>query len=164
MVLDYLRSTLTDSKVPDYTIDEISKIINTREDGTLLEGVKQINEDKTFLKSIPSLEFETKYPCRFPEIENEINANRPVIAWILVSDGHRGFKHSVVITGVDTENGHVYYNDPAYGEVQEEIGRFISTWEDVDTILIKIKIGAREQRIMPEYVSNENDERREEAE
>jgi len=161
MVLDYFIKKPNHSNVPNFTIDEIAKIINTREDGTLLEDIKKINENKSILKTDPSLEFEGKYPNRFPDIEEEINANRPVIAWIFMSDNHRGFNHSVVVTGVDTDNGIVFYNDPAYGETQMEIGRFISMWEKTDTVLITLKIGQREQRKLVEYVGNETNKERE---
>jgi len=49
------------------------------------------------------------------------NATLPGVAWIFLSDDHRGFKHSVVIKDIDAEASVIYYNDPAYGKVKEEI-------------------------------------------
>jgi hypothetical protein len=42
-----------------------------------------------------------------------------------------------------------------FGEKQEDIGTFMSRWENVDRILIKVKIGTKEQRILDEYVQKE---------
>jgi len=158
MVLEYVRDSIPNARTPNLEVEDIAKVVNTDVDGTVLEDVNTLNSNKEFLKAIPSLRFETSYLSSFSEIDNEINANRPVIAWILISQDHREFVHSVVVTGVDIENNSIYYNDPASGEIQDEIGSFNSKWEKVDNVLIKTRIGERKQRKMDEYDKNESGE------
>ena len=158
MVLEYVRSSVPSKRSPNLEVEDIAKVINTDVDGTVLEDVNKLNSQKEFLRAIPSLRFETSYVSSFSQIDNEINASRPVIAWILISEDHREFVHSVVVTGVDVENNSIYYNDPASGQNQDEIGTFISKWEKVDNVLIKIRIGERKQRVMDEYNKKESGE------
>jgi len=159
MVMDYLKNALS-INVSNLTIDEIAKIVETKEDGTLIDDVEKMNSNKKILQAVPSIEFKVKYSCKFSEIENEINAERPVIVYLYVREDHRGFVHSVVITGLDKENNLIFYNDPIFGEVQEDIGTFISMWEEVDSLMIKVEKGKREQRKMSEYIDTESDEKK----
>lgn len=156
MILDFLRDFLRETHasvmLPDLSIEDIAKIIDTTELGTALENIKNINKNEEILKAIPSIEFEDKMMCSLAEIEKEITKNRPVIAWISVSIDSRAFTHSVLLTGIDMENHLIYYNDPIFGKKEEHIGRFMSMWEKVDKTLIKVKIGSREQRLLDEWV------------
>jgi len=156
MILDFLNKFLQETKsdviLPELKVREIAGIVNTREDGTLLEDVKNINQNKAILKAIPSIEFETCVLCKFSEIEDEINNHRPVIAWLAIPTNGTLFKHSVVVTCVDMENHLIYYNDPIFGKKRENIGSFMSMWENLDKILIKVKIGKREQRLLDEWL------------
>jgi predicted double-glycine peptidase len=155
MVLEYVKNACSVC-FPNLTIKEIAESIGTTvEDGTLFDDVERINDNKKIMQAIPSLGFVTEYACRFSGIEQEIHSERPVIAWILMTDKSREFKHSVVITGLDMEGNLIYYNDPIYGSVEKEIGTFISMWEKVDTVLIRVRIGDREQREMLEFVGEE---------
>ena len=45
----------------------------------------------------------------------------------------------------------IYCNDPESGKREMEMGEFISAWRGSDNVLIKVKIGGKLQRIMPEY-------------
>jgi len=159
MVLEYIRNLVPDGKIPNLEVEDIAKIIDTNEDGTVLDNINNLNSNREVLRAMPSLRFEYSHSNSFSQIENEINANMPVIAWILISDNHREFVHSVVVTGVDVENDLIYFNDPAYGESQKKIGSFISMWEKIDTVLIKIRMGEREQRKITEYGKNKMNER-----
>lgn len=156
MILDFLNKFLKETKseviLPDFEVKDIAKIVNTREDGTLLGDVNNINRNEAILKAIPSIEFETSVLCSFAEIETEINSNRPVIAWLVISANGTEFKHSVVITGLDKENHLILYNDPIFGKKRENIGNFMSMWEKLDRVLIKVKIGKREQRLLDEWL------------
>jgi len=143
-------------QAPDLDIDDVGKIIETREDGTLPENVKNLNTDLDVLRVIPSLEFDVDLRMHsFSEIEEEIEANRPLIAWIELTEGIHIATHAVVITGLDREQEFIFYNDPMFGEVQEDIPSFMSKWENVDRLIIKVKIGTREQRLLDEYVRKE---------
>jgi len=156
MILDFLNKFLKEMKsevvLPDFEVKDIAKIVNTREDGTLLDDVKNINQNESILRAIPSIEFETKILCSFAEIETEINSNRPVIAWLSISINGTEFKHSVVVAGLDKDNHIICYNDPIFGKKRENIGKFMSMWEKLDRILIKVKIGKREQRLLDEWI------------
>lgn len=133
------------------TIDEISRKIGTDELGTRLENVEKINEE--LLKTLPSVEFNAELNCGFDEIENEILGGKPVIAWIKMPH-----QHSVVVTGVDKERLLIYCNDPQIGEREVKMGDFVSAWGENDNVLIKVKIGEKIQRIIPEYSKNNNKE------
>ena len=157
MVFMYISSCLG-GQAPDLDIEDIANIIETEIDGTYPEKITNLNKNKEVLKTIPSLEFEVELRTHsFSEIEDELEANRPVIAWVELSDakGIHKAAHSIVITGLERENHLIYYNDPMFGEKQEDIGTFMSRWENVDRILIKVKIGTKEQRILDEYVQKE---------
>jgi len=143
-------------QAPDLDINDIGKIIETRADGTLLENVRKLNVNLGVLRAIPSLEFDVGLKMySLSEIEEEIKANRPVIALVELTDGVHRCTHAIVITDLDTDKHLIYYNDPVFGEMQEEIGAFMSRWESADSLLIKVKIGKREQRLLDEYVRKE---------
>lgn len=158
MILDYLnkflKETKSDAVLPDFEVSDIAKIVNTKEDGTLLDDVKQINQNPAILRAIPSIEFEAKVLCSFAEIEAEISDHRPVIAWLVISSNGTEFKHSVVVKKLDMNAHLIYYNDPIFGARQENIGNFMSMWEKLDRILIKVKIGKKEQRLLDEWLQN----------
>lgn len=122
----------------------------------LLENVRILNTNVTVLRAIPSLEFDVDLKMHsLSEIEEEINNNRPIIAWVELLEGIHRYTHAIVITGLDRDKDLIYYNDPFFGETQEEIGAFMSRWERADRLLIKVKIGKREQRLLDEYVRKE---------
>lgn len=146
MVLEFVRIQNVGSYIPDLKIEEISRTIGTDEDGTPLEGIEKINGKLE--KCVPSIEFVTKENCDFKEIEEEIiSKGKPVIAWIAIMHNH-----SIVITGLDMNALIVYYNDPEIGKRQIETGKFISAWNSIGNVLIKLKIGEKIQRVIPEYV------------
>ncbi len=144
MVLDFIRNQNPKSYIPPIDIKEICKVIGTDELGTSLEEVEKINAK--LLKAVPSIEFSAEMNCTFPEIEKEILQGKPVIAWVKIP-----YPHSIVVTGVDTTLLTVYYNDSQKGKKKMEMGKFISSWGETDNVLIKVKIGEKLQRIIPEY-------------
>ena len=146
MVLEYVRKHNPLGFIPNMDVKEISRTIGTDELGTALENVKKINEK--LLKAVPSIEFVAEINCNFAEIEHEILHGKPVIAWIKIP-----FCHSVVVTGLNKESLIVYYNDPQRGRRSMEMGKFMSAWCEMDNVLIKVKIGEKVQRIIPEYTS-----------
>jgi len=152
MVLEYLRNIHGD-KVPRLSIKTIAKTIRTEVGkGTVFHDITKINE--MISSSLPSVDFVVEYPCEWDEIVEENENRKPIIAWIWLSDnrGH-GCGHSVVVFDIDRSEGVIYYNDPALGVVQEDIGKFISKWEDenVNSSLIKVRVGEKIQRKLPEY-------------
>jgi len=144
MVLELVRKQNPNGYIPNINIEEISKTMGTDELGTPLENIQKINEK--LQKTVPSIEFVAELNCSFVEIENEILRGKPVIAWVKMP-----YPHSIVVTGLNKDLLVVYYNDPELGKRQIEMGRFVSAWERYDNILIKVKIGEKLQRIMPEY-------------
>lgn len=147
MMLEFIRTQNTDGYVPNMDVREIAETIGTDVLGTSLEDVKKINAK--LLKTVPSIEFVAEMNCSFSEIEKEILQGKPVIAWVRIP-----FSHSIVVTGIDTTLLIVYYNDPQKGKRQMEMGKFISCWGEVDNTLVKVKVGEKLQRIIPEYVGN----------
>lgn len=49
---------------------------------------------------------------------------RDVIVWVELSNGVHKCAHAVVVVGVDRDKDLIYYNDPIFGEKEEEIGAF----------------------------------------
>lgn len=154
MVLDFIQEQNPEGYIPEIDLEEVSSAIGTDELGTALENVKNIN--KKLEKAVPSIEFEALMNCNLDEIESEILKGNPVIAWI-----KNPFPHSIVLTGLDKELLVVYCNDPQKGKVRMEMGEFMSAWERMDNVLIKVKIGEKIQRIIPEY--SQKGEKEEEA-
>jgi len=151
-------SNCLEGQAPNLEIDDIAEILETSADGTLLENVRNLNTNLTVLRAIPSLEFDVDLRMHsLSEIEEEINNNRPVIAWVELSDGVHRCAHAIVITGLDRDRNLIYYNDPMLGEKQKDIGAFMSRWERLDRLLIKVKIGRREQRLLDEYVRRDEE-------
>ena len=144
MVLEFVRIKNVGGYIPNMNLEEISKAIGTDELGTPLDNIKMINEK--LIKAVPSIEFVTKENCSFDEIEEEILKGNPVIAWVKIPH-----PHSVVVTGFNKDLLIVYYNDPEVGKRQIEMGKFTSAWNTMDNILVKVKIGEKIQRIIPEY-------------
>jgi hypothetical protein len=156
MVFMYISNCL-DGQAPNMDVDDIAEIIETRKDGTLIEDIRNLNKNKKVIQVIPSLEFDVNLnPHSLSEIEDEIKNHRPLIAWVELSDGNRKFSHAVVIIGFEKDDKHlIFYNDPIFGEQQEEIGTFMARWERADRLLVKVKIGKREQRLLEEYIQKE---------
>jgi hypothetical protein len=145
-------------RVPDFDLEKIGKIIETREDGTYPDKVLNLNKVKDVFTSLPSVEFEvTLKRHTLNEINEEINNNQPPIAWIRLTEKGDTHKcaHAVVVTYIDIKNNWVSYNDPISGEINEPLDVFQSNWEYYDSILIKVKIGKKPQRILEEFPKEE---------
>jgi hypothetical protein len=147
MIFDFIHQNNKDCYIPICTIEEIKLAMGTDLLGTSLSGVDGLNE--MLLKARPSIEFEGKENCSLSEIEQEIRFDKPVIAWLKMP-----FPHSVVITGIDMGRLMVFYNDPQKGKEEMQMGKFMSCWEAIDKVLIKVKIGENKQTTMPEFVKS----------
>ena len=154
MVLEFVRKENPTGYIPGMNVEEISKTVGTDELGTPLENIGKINEK--LLKAVLSVEFVAEINCSFDEIENEILQGKPVIAWVKIPH-----PHSVVVTGLNKDLLIVYYNDPELGKKQIEMGRFISAWDRNNNVLIKVKIGEKIQRVIPEYAEKKEQKREE---
>jgi hypothetical protein len=145
------------AQAPDLDLDDIAKIILTNKKGsaTAFEDVKYLNTNPIIRNTIPSLEFDVEVKMRdLSEIDEEIRSNRPVIAWVTLSDNVHSCGHAIVIKGLDRDNNWIYYNDPIFGEQKEELTSFLARWESQDRLLIKIKIGQGIQKLLDEYKEN----------
>ncbi len=150
MVLTYVKQSNPNSHVPANGVREIALAMGTDELGTPLDGVEGLN--KLLEKSLPSVEFEYKFGCTLSDIEKSLEGGLPVIAWLKMP-----YSHSIVVTGIDKEKLAVYYNDPQKGKKQMEMSKFLSAWESLDKVLIKVKIGEKMQRRMSDYIGKEGD-------
>jgi uncharacterized protein YvpB len=65
------------------------------------------------------------------------------------------YEHSIVVTGLDRDNLLIYYNDPVYGRREMSLGEFTSIWASCFSILIRIEIGGKRQRLIKEYLKEE---------
>jgi hypothetical protein len=57
------------------------------------------------------------------------------------------------VSGVDRDKHLIYYSDPIFGEKEEDLGSFMSRWEKLDRVLVKVKIGKR--RMLDEFLEYE---------
>jgi hypothetical protein len=151
MVLEYLRSRYPEG-IPNLDVSAVAKAIKTSADdgGTTFENIKGLNEE--LVKALPSLEFVAGSGYMFEEIEEELKASRPVIAWITMTSPQGPFHHSIVVTGIDRDRLLIYCNDPVYGKETIPIREFMNMWEDSFRILIKAEIGERRQRFIREFM------------
>jgi hypothetical protein len=157
MIFLFIQNTHEDSRVPDFDIERIGKIIGTMEEGTLPEDILNLNRVPEVSTARPSIEFELKPVFHsLNELTTEIKANQPPIAWICSSDKEKlhKFDHAVVITGV--ENGRVYYNDPIFGKKDDSAGDFLAKWDDEDRVLVKVKIGKKKEKMLEEFLNGFN--------
>jgi hypothetical protein len=156
MIFLYISHSF-EGHVPDFDLDKIGKVIETKCDGTYPEKVLNLNKVKEVATAMPSIEFEVELKRHtLDEIEEEIQSKQPPIAWTRLSDvaGHK-CAHAVVITDLDRENSRIYYNDPMFGEKTEDLPSFLARWEKEDRVLIKVKIGKKAQRMLEEFPKEE---------
>jgi len=157
MVFMYISNSF-EGRAPDFDLDKIGKVIETRWDGTYPEKVLNLNKVKEVETAMPSIEFEVE-PRRhtLDEIEEEVHDRQPPIAWVRLSDtvGAHKCAHAVVITDLDRENNRIYYNDPMFGEKSEDLSSFLTRWENEDRVIIKVKIGKKSQRMLEEFPKEE---------
>ena len=153
MIFMYIGNSFG-GRVPDFDLEKIGKIIETRGDGTFPEKVLNLNDVKEVASAIPSIEFEIELKSHsLDELVKEIEIGQPPIAWVrLYDDEHiKSCAHAVVITEIDKEKGLIYYNDPIFGEKSELITDFIARWDEEERVLIKVKIGKKKQRMLEEF-------------
>jgi hypothetical protein len=157
MVFMYIGNSF-EGRVPDFGLDKIGKIIETKGDGTFPEKVLNLDKVKEVAAAMPSIEFEVELRRHtLDEINEELSDRQPLIAWVRLSDvvGVHKCAHAVVITDLDRENNRIYYNDPMFGEKNEDLSSFLTRWENEDRVLIKVKIGKKPQRMLEEFPKEE---------
>ena len=137
----FIEETFDDSIVPNLSLEEIGKIVETNGDGTYPDKIPNLNKVREVFRARPSIEFDFKEKWHTKEeLETETSAGQPPIAWIWTYDKEKlhQFHHAVVVTGV--ENDRVYFNDPIFGKKNQTIDEFLSKWTDEDRVLVKLKI------------------------
>jgi hypothetical protein len=149
MIFMYVQTNWQNTVVPDFDIDQIGGIVDTMGEGTLPEGILNLNKVREVDRAVPSIEFEHKPKFYvLDDIVTEIASGQPPIAWIWSShdiDKRRKFHHAVVVTGV--ENDRIYYNDPVFGKQDEPKDDFLAKWYDEDRVLVKVRIGKKVQKL-----------------
>ncbi len=156
MVLMYVSKLSADTRVPDFDLHKISKIIETKADGTYAQSILNMNKAPEIASSKPSIEFELELKYhRLEELVQEINDGQPPIVWVSLYDANRIHRctHAIVITNI--EGGKVYFNDPMFGARSELVESFITRWDEVDRIVVKVKIGKKKQKMLEEFPANE---------
>lgn len=156
MAIDYVRRVLAEPapQIPSFEVKEIAKIVGTTVTGTELRNVPDIN--RALERSIPSVEFVVDYVSHdFREIEEELAHYRPVIPWLFIREAGREYEHTLVVRGYEPQQQLIDVNDPQRGNgrpTQMPITQFIEEWEGTERMLIKLKVGARIQRRLTEYM------------
>jgi hypothetical protein len=148
----YIATSYPEGRVPDFDLETIGKIVETKVDGTYPDKVLNLNGVKEVSSAIPSIEFEFELKSHtLTEIEKEIEEKQPPIAWVELTDDHHRCTHAVVVTGFDKLNDKILFNDPIFGERSEPLPNFLSRWENEDRVLVKVKIGKKKQRMLEEF-------------
>ncbi len=157
MIFMYISNSLEGKHVPDFDLEKIEKIIETKSDGTFAECVVNLNGVREIKTAIPSIEFEMKQKWHsLDEITDELNDKQPPIAYIRKKSPQGEYAHAILITGVDVQNHCIHYIDPSLGEIVEDLSAFITQWDDEDRVLIKVKIGKKPQRMLDVYLKDED--------
>lgn len=145
MVIEFLRERYGEA-IPRLSIKQIARIVNTQWDGTAPKDVERINE---YFEAKLCIEFKALYMRHFPEIQKELDEERPVIAWINSQKPPDKLWHSVVVRGF--EPNFVIFNDPwDCKRKSEEVGLFISKW-GTEAKMVKLYISKEKQSYLYEY-------------
>ncbi len=156
MMLGYLSSSIQfNPRPPEFSIDEISSVLRVHPDfGTRIHAFRFLNDYPKLHALVPSVEFEAKFGCKIPEIASELSRSRPAIAYISIEEGH-DTSHAIVLTGIDEQRLEISYNDPLTGMKQSPLVKFEGWWEQSDHTMIKVKIGARKQKLISDFSQKE---------
>lgn len=163
MVLEYVRLR-NGPDVSSPSISRIAEAIRTEVDGTPPRQIENVNN--LLQKSKPSVEFKTVFMGRFQYIRKELLERRfPVIVLINVADLPDIVKHAIVLTHFDEETNEIFYVDPEDHNTEKhmEAGVFNNKW-GIQAIMVRVAVGEREQRHMPEYWVEERVSDKEEEE
>ena len=143
MVIDYAIDTIG-VKQKRVSLSRISEVLKThRISGTVRENIELINPE--LRDSVPRIRFQSQISARFSDIEEEIDACRPVIAWINIAPSDEDMiKHAVVITGYDIQKNEIYFVDPEMTVENHirtlEMGTFFDEKLGVEARIIKLNI------------------------
>ena len=149
MVIDYAIDEL---KVDQRRLRErtIAKTTGTHPDiGTIPGNIERINE--SLKDSFPQLQFHDAIGGEFRDITEEIDNDRPVIAWLVVAkdEGDILF-HSVVINGYSEDRTRIFYVDPELTEEhhqrEAEVGDFISNKLTSEGRLVRLTLTLRGEK------------------
>jgi len=152
MVLTYLVIE-NKIRVPDLTLDQIRKAVDTRIDGTNLDNVSKINR-KLVRGASHRVEFMTSEGNAFDVIKRELAEGRPVIAWIRQTSDERVLGHSVVITGLDEASLTITYDDPMEGERTQNIPTFMREWDNNANVLVMVRVDRKPPQMELEDFQN----------
>ena len=148
--------------VIDYAIDEL-KVMQKRLSlkkiagiigahpvaGTAPGNIELINS--ALLESFPEISLIDSKGGSFQTIRREIDAKRPLIAWIVIAaDEQDILYHAVVVNGYEEDLTTLYYVDPEMDkenyQLSAPVGRFIDDKLTVDGHLIKMAITIKGQQ------------------
>jgi len=146
MVIDYVIDELKVDQIK-LRVRTIAKTTGTHRDiGTIPGNIERINEK--LKDSFPQIQFLDTIGGEFMDIAEEIDNDRPVIAWLVIAkdEGDTLF-HSVVINGYAEDRTRILYVDPELTEEhcqrEAEVGDFISNKLTSEGHLVKITLTTR---------------------
>lgn len=144
MVVEFYSRKYPD--LPNPPMGAIKRVMGyTEDDGTPLDGVTRVN--RILMGNQHQLEFEWIELSDFREIKQEIDNQRPVIAW-LKRDKFDEYSHSVVIKGRTDDDLMLKVNDPdpSAQKGDWQTSEFMRRWTNSDRILIRAKVTERPQQ------------------
>ena len=143
MVIDYAIDTIG-VKQKRVSLSRIADILKThRFGGTVRENIELINP--VLRDSVPRIRFQSQVSARFSDIKEEIDACRPVIAWINIAPSDEdSIKHAIVITGYNLQKNEIYFVDPEMTVENHirtlEMGTFLDEKLGVEARIIKLDV------------------------
>ena len=149
MVIDYAIDELK-VKQKRLSLKKIAGIIGAHPvAGTAPGNIELINND--LLESFPEIALIDGKGGSFQTIRREIDAERPLIAWVVIAEDEQDILyHAVVVNGYEEDLTTLYYVDPEMDEenyqLSAPVGRFIDEMLTVDGHLINMVITIKGQQ------------------
>jgi hypothetical protein len=152
MIIEYLNNNLLSEKIQGLGVSQIGEVVEIQRTGTDLEKVRNLNKDSRILTAVPSVEFDARKISRErTDIDEDLKARLPCIAWLVFGEGLEERCHAVVITEVNSLADEVSYVDPYDGFTSESLMAFARKWQRADRWLVRVVFGRRETRVIEEY-------------
>jgi ABC-type bacteriocin/lantibiotic exporter with double-glycine peptidase domain len=139
MLMGWMKDNYPDT--PDFDYDEMSKILGWNKSGAAFCNITRLNKNKKFQPSRYRPQFYCSPATTIDHLWSEIDANRPVIAYLQVTYMDSLMRHSVVVYGYSRDKTKMYLLDPLEkAPVERPTAKFYTEWNDIHKFQIHVKI------------------------
>jgi hypothetical protein len=140
MVIEYLNANMLADPIQLATVADIAGVVETDDEGTDMDNVRDLNKDRRVVAATPSIEFDARKIQRdIREAMEDLNPQHrlPAIAWLILGEGYDERCHAVCLTEIKRETDEITYIDPWYGQKTENLVPFSHEWEKADRWLVE---------------------------